>query len=47
MVQAQYEYYLRQCRRCDEIFKSESKRGRICSNCFKPLGRKCLEVKNE
>ena len=28
-----FDHYLRFCRRCSEVFKTETKHGRICEKC--------------
>jgi hypothetical protein len=30
-----FDYYIRSCRDCDEIFKAETKNQKYCENCLK------------
>jgi len=40
MSQQTFSVYLRQCLRCNEMYRAESKRSTICPNCYKPFGRR-------
>ena len=44
MGQKTFSYYLRQCERCDKLYKADTKRSKICKACFKKFGRRLKNV---
>lgn len=39
--------YMRRCCRCGDVFRTWSKCGKVCPDCFKPTGENAKRINNQ